>query len=97
MGEGQKGEKSEKGNEERGREAKRREPKLLIFKHVQQRPNLWALVAFLPPFSCLGNGHISPSPRTSEPGEGCGGWKRLPCSVPWGPFTHTVSQSSPER
>lgn len=34
-------EKSQKGNEGRGREAKRRrEPKLLIFKHVQQRPQL---------------------------------------------------------
>lgn len=49
---------------------RRREPKLLILKHAQQRPWPWALVTLLPLFSWLGNGHISPSARTSETGEG---------------------------
>lgn len=81
MDEGQKGEESEE-NEKSGREeteTKRREPKVLILKHVQQRPQPWALVSFLPPFFYLENGHISPSPRTSEAGEGCEGWKHLLC------------------
>ena len=49
--------------------ARRREPKLPILKHAQQRPGSWAFMTLLPLFSCLGNGHISPSPRTSEAGE----------------------------
>lgn len=49
---------------------RRREPKLLILKRAQQSPWPWALVTLLPLFSWLGNGHISPSARTSEAGEG---------------------------
>lgn len=67
---------SEKGIKDRGREEAEREGKegaqTFLPRTPSRDPGL-SLSSLLPPLSCLGNGHVTPTPRTREAGDGVEG------------------------